>query len=574
VRSRHTYERFVWRYSENGGAAVTEDLILHLEHIPAQEEALAAAQLDPRMLKLDPNEWKKQDHYMVLGLEDKRATATAEDIRAAHRARVLLYHPDKIAQRNGEGKSKRQKDDAIFKCIQKAHQIISDPDKRAAFDSVDPTFDTSIPDEKLPAGACFYATYGPVFERNMRFSKNTTHLTLGGPDTPREAVEDFYRFWSNFESTRRFDYLDEDEVEGENREAKRYQEKKNKAARLKRKSEDNARIRQLFEQAYKLDPRIKAHKEADKAAKATKKNTPNVASGRPQSQAALLAEKKAKEEEAARVAAEAAKAAAAEAKKVKEAETNALRKEKKAFKSIFVEHNYFLVDLTNLKAFEEEAVLVEQICNRLARLEIEEVRGAVQAKVAAKDFGGVTNLLRERLGVALVERPAPVASMVSADTESANEPSPSNETWSFKETDLLINGTKKFPGGTVDRWETITEWLNRQLPPADAKTMEQVIAKANEIKAQGVHLAPEAREATGKRDPRVDLGEPTIAAHSVAGPWSADEQSALEAAIKAIVAEDTERWDKIAKLVATRTKKECMLRAKELATAAKSRQQQ
>lgn len=572
MRSRHTYERFVWRYSENGGAAATEDLILHLEHVPPQpEEALAAAQLDPRMLKLDPNEWKKQDHYMVLGLEDKRASATAEDIRAAHRARVLLYHPDKIAQRNGEGKSKRQKDDAIFKCIQKAHQIISDPDRRAAFDSVDPTFDASIPEERLPAGACFYATYGPVFERNMRFSRNPTHLTLGGPDTPREEVEDFYRFWSNFESTRRFDYLDEDEVEGDNREAKRYQEKKNKAARLKRKSEDNARIRQLFEQAYKLDPRIRAHKEADKAAKAAKKTNPAASAGRPQSQAQALAEKKAKEEEAARVAAEAAKAAAAEAKKAKEAEANALRKEKKAFKAIFVEHNYFLADLTNLKAFEEEAVLVEQICNRLGRLEIAEVRGAVQAKVAAKDFGGVTNLLRERLGVALVERPVVVAaSMVSAETES-----PSDESaWSFKETDLLINGTKKFPGGTVDRWETITEWLNRQLPADDAKSVEQVIAKANEIKAQGVHLAPEAWEAPGKRDPRVDQSEPTIAAYMTAGPWTADEQSALEAAITAIPAEDGERWDKIAKLVASRTKKECMLRAKELATAAKSRQQQ
>lgn len=409
-------------------------------------------------------------------------------------------------------------------------------------------------------------------ERNMRFSRNPTHLTLGGPDTPREEVEDFYRFWSNFESTRRFDYLDEDEVEGDNREAKRYQEKKNKAARLKRKSEDNARIRQLFEQAYKLDPRIRAHKEADKAAKAAKKTNPAASAGRPQSQAQALAEKKAKEEEAARVAAEAAKAAAAEAKKAKEAEANALRKEKKAFKAIFVEHNYFLADLTNLKAFEEEAVLVEQICNRLGRLEIAEVRGAVQTKVAAKDFGGVTNLLRERLGVALVERPVVVAaSMVSAETESRSS---DESAWSFKETDLLINGTKKFPGGTVDRWETITEWLNRQLPADDAKSVEQVIAKANEIKAQGVHLAPEAWEAPGKRDPRVDQSEPTIAAYMTAGPWTADEQSALEAAITAIPAEDGERWDKIAKLVASRTKKECMLRAKELATAAKSRQQQ
>lgn len=80
VRSRHTYERFVWRYAENQGEAVKEDLIQHLVHIPPKEptDEMAAASMtrDPRMLKLDPNEWKVsfdrlQPFYLCLAYRSK-----------------------------------------------------------------------------------------------------------------------------------------------------------------------------------------------------------------------------------------------------------------------------------------------------------------------------------------------------------------------------------------------------------------------------------------------------------------------------------------------------------------------
>jgi len=275
ISARHTFSTFVFRYQENGGLPVNYDLVVnHKVDVPVKEEVTGPSmKREPRMECLDPNEWKKQDHYMVLGIEEKRGqVCTPEDIRNAYRARVLVYHPDKIAQRAGEGKGKRQKDDAIFKCIQKAFEILNDPDRKEAFDHVDPTFDNSIPEEKLPSGACFYATYGPVFERNLKFSKKPSGLKLGDASSPRADVEAFYQFWFDFDSTRRFDYLDEDDCEtGDNRADKRWQEKKNKAARAKRKTEDNTRLRMLAEQAYKADPRIKAFKEADKLAKQSKK---------------------------------------------------------------------------------------------------------------------------------------------------------------------------------------------------------------------------------------------------------------------------------------------------------------
>ena len=44
-------------------------------------------------------------------------------------------------------------------------------------------------------------------------------------------------------------------------------EKQNKAARAARKKEDNQRLRQLVDQAYACDPRIKKFREAEKKKK-------------------------------------------------------------------------------------------------------------------------------------------------------------------------------------------------------------------------------------------------------------------------------------------------------------------
>ena len=47
------------------------------------------------LLSLDPSEWKKQDHYRVLGLENIRSKSTDDDIKRAYRKKVLQHHPDK-----------------------------------------------------------------------------------------------------------------------------------------------------------------------------------------------------------------------------------------------------------------------------------------------------------------------------------------------------------------------------------------------------------------------------------------------------------------------------------------------
>lgn len=590
VSSRYTYATFVFRFAENGGRRIEKDIIVELVHVPAPPKEEEGFKRDPRMERLNADDWKQQDHYMVMGIEHLRPNVTAEDLRQAYRARVLLYHPDKIAQRLGTGKGKRQKDDAIFKCIQKAHMILGDADKKEAFDHVDPTFDNGIPEEKLPASADFYSTYGPVFDRNIKFSKRPSKVALGHEGSPREDVEAFYQFWFDFDSIRRFDYLDEEECETGGRADKRFMEKKNKAARTKRKADDNLRLRTLVDNAYKLDPRIKLFKEADKQAKLDRKAKQASGGARPAAGTADAAKKA----EEARVKAEADKAAAAaaedaakDAKKVKEAEANALRKERKALKSLFAEHNYFipagLLPAAKLKQLEEEAALVEQVCSKLGRLEIQATREDVERLVGG-GAAQVTNVLRTRLGLVnkeVVEQARPAAA--EAKPQAQAQEAAADRQWTLHETDLLINGTKKFPGGTRNRWETIADWLNRQMPDVEARSVDELLRKSNAINAAAVGgmatpLESEAAWAsTAKRDPRIDQNEPSLAAGVLPdGPislaWTADEQAALEKAIKSIPMDDPQRWDAISAAVGSRTKKECMLRAKELATLLKQQQ--
>ena len=49
-----------------------------------------------------------------------------------------------------------------------AYEMLSDPVKRRAFNSVDPTFDNSVP-SKSEAKDNFFEVFSPVFERNSRW---------------------------------------------------------------------------------------------------------------------------------------------------------------------------------------------------------------------------------------------------------------------------------------------------------------------------------------------------------------------------------------------------------------------
>ena len=271
----------------------------------------------------------------MLGLSKYRFRATEEQIKRAHRKKVLRHHPDKRAAAGGAD------DDSFFKCIQKAHELLMDPMKRSQYDSVDEGADVEPPSRKEAAAkGKFFKLWSPVFESEARFSRTQPVPKLGDDKSTKEHVEHFYNYWYNFDSWRSFEYQDEDVPDdNENRDQKRHIERKNNNARKKKKTEDTARLRRLVDDCLAGDERIKRFKTEERAGK-NKKRLEREA-----------AEKQAKEDaekakaEAARLAKEkqeSEKAGKADAKKAKEAAKNAAKKNKRTVRGSVKDVNYFV----------------------------------------------------------------------------------------------------------------------------------------------------------------------------------------------------------------------------------------
>lgn len=101
---------------------------------------------------------------------------------------MLVHHPDKQQQATGEGDGEGEGDDH-FKCIKigtsllalvdiplfhvctycpSAYDILSNKKRRQAFDSVDPTFDDTVPPNNAHSRDNFFEVFGPTFSENER----------------------------------------------------------------------------------------------------------------------------------------------------------------------------------------------------------------------------------------------------------------------------------------------------------------------------------------------------------------------------------------------------------------------
>lgn len=317
------------------------------------DEALFDDELaDETLLEHDPRDWKTADLYAAMGLSKLRYRATEEQIIKAHRRQVVKYHPDKQSQR-GHGQQ-----DGFFKIIQKAFEYLTDKTKRLQYDSCDFIADVQPP--KKGSQYDFFEAWAPVFESEARFSKKQPVPQLGDANSTKKEVEQFYTFWHRFESWRTFEFLDEDVPDdSSNRDHKRYIERKNKSARDKKKSADNARLVKLVERAMSEDPRIKQFKEDEKKEKERRK-WEREAGARAEAEAKAKAEAEAK----AKAEAEAAAAAAAKAdkKKAKEAAKAAKKKNKRAIRNCAKEQEYF-GDIDQSAAIDEQIGLIVDSLN-------------------------------------------------------------------------------------------------------------------------------------------------------------------------------------------------------------------
>ena len=81
---------------------------------------------------------------------------------------MLRHHPDKKKTKAESSSDKKLSDEDLFACITIANDILSNKEKRQAYDSIDPLFDDSIPPVNANSRSNFIEVFGPVFERNAR----------------------------------------------------------------------------------------------------------------------------------------------------------------------------------------------------------------------------------------------------------------------------------------------------------------------------------------------------------------------------------------------------------------------
>lgn len=313
----------------------------------------------------------------MLGLSKYRHKATPDQIRRAHRKKVLRHHPDKRAAAGGT------EDDSFFKCIQKATELLLDPVKRRQFDSVDENADVEPPSKKETQKGNFYKLWNPVFDSEARFSKKQPVPRLGNEKSSKEAVEEFYNFWYNFDSWRSFEYEDEDVPDdNENRDQKRYIERKNNAARKKKKTEDTARLRKLVDDALSYDERIKKFRQQERASKDRRKIEKEVETRRAAEEAARAKEEQDKMQ---REAEEAAKAERQEGKKAKEAAKNAAKKNKRVIKGAVKDGNYFQAEAEGEASASTIDAVLGEVEVVIAKLEPDQL-ATLAAKLSAVDI--------------------------------------------------------------------------------------------------------------------------------------------------------------------------------------------
>ncbi|KAH8322112.1 dnaJ homolog subfamily C member 2 [Drosophila kikkawai] len=574
---------------------------------------------------LDPKEWKDQDHYSILGLGKIRFEATEDDIRRAYRRMVLLHHPDK---RKAKGEEVIQDDD-YFTCITKAYEILGTSKSRRSFDSVDPEFDDSLPSQ-TDIDADYFGVFNKFFTLNGRWSEAKAPVpAFGEVDAKREEVERFYNFWYDFKSWREFSYLDEEDKEkGQDRDERRWIEKENKAARIKRKKEEMTRIRSLVDLAYNNDKRIARFKQEEKDRKAAAKRAKMDAA---QAQ-------KAEQDRAIREAALAKeRAEKAEQKRIelirieREQQKKLLKKERKTLRDKVKDCKYYAKnDKDQLKHMEG----TEKICETFSLAELQALNKAMESK-GRESFVAALQTAEQKIAAELEEinqTQAKKLATASAPKGGVKEVK-KGELWSNENVQLLIKAVNLFPAGTAQRWDVIATFINQHSPAGNggssvlvnardvlnkAKALQNSDHSKSSLKTQANDAAFASFEKSKKEvqtSNDITLGEetpaqaskenlkqngvdhkvnnnqqvkqngtdPSAAAATPAGAappttngtagggsgggsktWTKEEQALLEQAIKTYPTTTPDRWDRIASCIPNRSKKDCLRRVKEL----------
>lgn len=210
-------------------------------------------------------------HYEVLGVDQK---ASSDEIKKSYRKLALKLHPDKNLNEDPEVAK------SVFQELQQAFEVLSDQQERAWYDRHRDAILSGANDEHSGSGhtvdlfpyftsSCykgfegkegFYGVYSEVFTK-IGSEENEWDVwpSLGSADSDAQVWQEFYNFWSGYNTTKIFAWFDQyDTRQADNRRIFRAMEKENKKFRDAAKKEYNDLVRSLVAFVRKRDPRVKA----------------------------------------------------------------------------------------------------------------------------------------------------------------------------------------------------------------------------------------------------------------------------------------------------------------------------
>ncbi|XP_031561441.1 dnaJ homolog subfamily C member 7-like [Actinia tenebrosa] len=104
--------------------------------------------------KLELKKSKRKDYYKILGISK---TATDDEIKKAYKKEALKHHPDRHSGATDEDK---KKEEHLFKEVNEAYSILSDPKKRSQYDSGQDLEDSFGMHEDFDPNSIFQAFFG------------------------------------------------------------------------------------------------------------------------------------------------------------------------------------------------------------------------------------------------------------------------------------------------------------------------------------------------------------------------------------------------------------------------------
>jgi DnaJ homolog subfamily C member 2 len=565
----------------------------------------------PSLLRVIPsniniNNLHKFSLYDVLGLGAWASSVDADTIKKAYHKAVLLYHPDK--QQNTAACEEDAR--AIFLKIQEAHTVLSNDDKRRAYDS-QLDFDDSIPSEEetreaaKKGVAAFCALYDPIFKLNARFAVSKPVPSLGNAETPMPQVYRFYDYWIKFDSWRDFTNVNPEHNpdSATSREEKRWMMKENDRIAKKLKKKETSRINEFVMRAMEHDPRILAEKERVRNEKIAAKEAK-------EREAVMKAEAKAAEE--ARIAAE-------EAQRVRDqkAEAESIKKAARLNRNVFRKLMKAVAEVPEAG----EPISTEDVdllCQQLESVELKQLNDGLGGEGAVKDSSLLVPaghaLVREKL-TELQEKAAQAAreeelareERRKADIARARAADRKKKglqrEWSREELSTLARAIGKFPGGIKQRWLLVCTYMNETLRPVVPFEMDECMKATHnamehlaQMKENASTLGPTVgvpvqatplptNSSSAPVPPAVASAAPPLptppapvaaaappVAPAAAGDdaesdiWSQSQQQQLEAGLRKYPAtmDKAERWAKISAEVTGKSKKACIARFKAL----------